>query len=165
MKYVATVIDQTYTIEIAADGRLLVDGEERHVDFLALDNQALYSLLIDNTSVEGLVREFEGKYEVLMWGVLYNVKVMDEREQRLSTASTGFLPQGGEVIIRAPMPGLIIDVPVVVGQEVEAGQTLMILESMKMENELKAPRAGTVHMLNVKSGDSVEQNKSLGSII
>lgn len=165
MKYVATVNDQTYTIEIAADGRLLVDGEDRHADFLALDDQALFSLLIDNASVEGLVREIEGIYEVLMWGALYHVKVMDEREQRLAAGSSGFTPQGGEVIIRAPMPGLIIDVPVELGQDVEAGQTLVILESMKMENELKAPRNGTVHMLNVQAGDSVEQNKSLVSII
>ncbi len=165
MKYVATVNDKTYTIEIRPDGRLLVDGDERRIDFQSLDDQALYSLLIDNVSYEGLVQEVGGTYEVLMWGALYQVRIMDEREQRLAKASAGFIPDGAEVPIRAPMPGLIIDVPVSVGQEVGAGQTLVILESMKMENELKAPRAGKVHVVNVKAGDSVEQSKTLVTIM
>ncbi len=164
MKYVATIKDKTFTIEVLEDGRLLVDSEERHTDFLSLDDKALYSLLIDNESYEGLVTESEGLYNVLMWGALYNVRVMDEREQRLAKSSAEFVPTGGEIIIRAPMPGLIIDVPVSIGQAVEAGQTLVILESMKMENELKAPRAGVVHMLNAEPGDSVEHNKKLVSI-
>jgi biotin carboxyl carrier protein len=101
---------------------------------------------------------------VLMWGAYYSVRVMDEREQRLAKSSAGFVPDDGEMVIRSPMPGMIIAVPVEEGQAVEAGQTLVILESMKMENELKAPRAGTVHVVNVKAGDSVEQNKRLISV-
>jgi biotin carboxyl carrier protein len=56
---------------------------------------------------------------------------------------------------------LIVAVPVHEGQTVEKGQTLVILESMKMENELKSPRAGTVERVEVQKGDSVEQNKAL----
>ncbi len=164
MKYMATVNGQMFTIDILPDGKLLVDGEPRDVDFLALDEQALYSLMVDNVSYEGMVQEVEGQYDVLLWGALYSVQVMDEREQRLAKSSAGFIPGDAEIVIRAPMPGLIIAVPVQPGQEVEAGQTLVILESMKMENELKAPRAGKVHMVNVKPGDSVEQNKSLVTV-
>lgn len=165
MKYVATVNDRAYTVEIRPDGGLLVDGEERRVDFVALDDRALYSLLIDNASYEGLVREVQGRYEVLLWGALYEVHIMDEREQRLAKASAGFVPTDTEVAVRAPMPGLIVAVPVQAGQEVEAGQALVILESMKMENELKAPRAGRVNVVNVRAGDNVEQNKTLVTII
>ena len=74
------------------------------------------------------------------------------------------MPEGGELPIRAPMPGLIVDVRVEVGEIVDAGQTLIILESMKMENELKAPRAGMVHAINAHPGDNVEQNKTLVTI-
>jgi biotin carboxyl carrier protein len=164
MKYVATVNQKSYTVEIMPDGKLLVDSVERDVSFLSLDDKSLYSLLVDNASYEGLVEEADGRYNVLMWGALYSVRVMDEREQRLANASAGFVPNDAEVIIRSPMPGLIIDVPVQEGQSVDAGQTLVILESMKMENELKAPRAGTVRSVAVRSGDSVEQNKRLVSI-
>jgi acetyl/propionyl-CoA carboxylase alpha subunit len=164
MRYVATVNEKEYTIDVLPDGKLLVNGEERDIDFLALDDKAMYSLLVDNVSYEGLVEESGGRYDVLLWGALYSVKVMDEREQRLANSSAGFVEDGGEVVIRAPMPGLIIDVPVQPGQEVEAGQTLVILESMKMENELKTPRAGKVHAVNVNKGDSVEQNKVLVTV-
>jgi biotin carboxyl carrier protein len=71
---------------------------------------------------------------------------------------------GGEVSIRPPMPGLIVRVPVVEGQTVSKGETLMILESMKMENELKSPRDGTVHRIYVSAGENVEQNKVLVTI-
>lgn len=165
MRYMATVNDRTFTIDILPDGKLLVDGKPRDVDFLSLDNKTLYSLLVDNTSYEGLVEKVDGLYQVLLWGALYAVRVMDEREQRLAKSSAAFIPEDVEIVIRAPMPGLILSVPVEPGQAVEAGQTLVILESMKMENELKAPRAGRVHMVYVKVGDSVEQAKKLVSVI
>lgn len=161
MKYVATVNDKSYTIEIQPDGQVLVDGEVRNVDFTALDDHSLYSLLVDNASYEGLVQEREGLYDVLLWGALYEVKVLDEREQRLAKASSGLIPDDAEIAVRAPMPGLIVKVPVKAGQEVEAGQTLVILESMKMQNELKAPRAGVIQAVNVSEGDSVGHNKRL----
>lgn len=164
MKYMATVNGRTFTIDILPDGKLLVDGEPRDVDFLGLDDKALYSLLVDNVSYEGMVEESEGQYDVLLWGALYSVKVMDEREQRLAKSSAGLIPDDVEIVIRSPMPGLIISVNVEPGEEVAAGQTLIILESMKMENELKAPRAGKIHMISVKPGDSVEQGKKLVTV-
>lgn len=165
MKYMATVNNRTFTIDILPDGNLLVDGQPRDVDFLSLDDKTLYSLLFDNISYEGLVEEADGQYDVLLWGASYNVRVLDEREQRLANSSAGFVPDDAEIVIRAPMPGLIISVAVEPGQEVSAGQTLVILESMKMENELKAPRDGKVHTVSVAPGDSVEQNKRLVTVV
>jgi biotin carboxyl carrier protein len=62
------------------------------------------------------------------------------------------------------MPGLIVNVPVQVGDAVTKGQTVVILESMKMENELKAPRDGVIARVECAKGDSVEQNKVLVTI-
>ena len=61
----------------------------------------------------------------------------------------------------APMPGLVVAVPVEEGQEVQKGEDLIILESMKMQNELKAPRDGTISRIRVGPGDSVDQNQVL----
>jgi len=69
--------------------------------------------------------------------------------------------EGGEISVNAPMPGLIVAVTVEEGHEVTRGQTVVILESMKMQNELKAPRDGVVQRISVKSGETVEQNKIL----
>ena len=161
MKYQATVNGRTFEIEINADGRILVDGEPRAIDFRELREGELYSLLVDHLSYEAVVEERDDQYHVLMAGDLYEVQVTDERSRRLASAFMALGDLSGEVAIRAPMPGLIVRVPVREGEAVAKGDTLVILESMKMENELKAPRDGTIRHVSVKAGDSVEQNKLL----
>lgn len=160
MKYVTIINDQRFEIEIDKDGSLLVNGEPRVVDFLALDT-ALFSVIMDNRSYEAVIEEREGSYEVLLGGNLYTGRVLDERALLLATRRGGLDIDSGEISIVAPMPGLIIAVPVEEGQAVQAGQTLVILESMKMQNELRAPRDGVVQRISVEPGQSVEQNKTL----
>jgi biotin carboxyl carrier protein len=164
MKYQTIVNGETFDVEINQDGRILVNGEERVVDFRELRRGELYSLLLDYRSFEAAVEERDDLYHVLMAGDLYEVKVTDERSRRLESAFMAFGDTGGEVSIRAPMPGLIVRVAVVEGQAIKKGETVVILESMKMENELKSPRDGTVRHVSVAAGDSVEQNKTLVSI-
>jgi len=164
MKYQATVNERTFEIEINEDGQILVDNEPRSIDFCELREGELYSLLVDHLSYEAVVEERDDLYHVLMAGDLYEVKVTDERSRRLASAFMALGDISGEVAIRAPMPGLIVRVPVEEGQAVAKGDTVVILESMKMENELKAPRDGTIHRVSIKAGESVEQNKLLVTI-
>jgi len=168
MKYITTVNNgQKYVIEINREGEVTIDGESRQVDFRGMEgSQSIYSLLIDNKSYEAVVEERDGQYSVLIFGDLYEVNVMDERRQRLQDAAGSSLGGGlsGEVVIRSPMPGLIVKVPIEEGQEISKGDTLIVLESMKMENELKAPRDGTVARVHVAAGDNVEHNKGLITI-
>ena len=70
----------------------------------------------------------------------------------------------GSVKVNAPMPGTILGVKVAVGEKVEKGQTLLILEAMKMENEIAAPEAGTVSSINVETGAAVESGQLLASL-
>jgi biotin carboxyl carrier protein len=72
--------------------------------------------------------------------------------------------EGGEYHLKAPMPGLVVTISVEEGQEVKKGQVLLILESMKMQNELKSPRDGVVNRIKVKAGESVEQKQALLSV-
>ena len=164
MKYQTIVNDQTFDIDINEDGRILVNGEERAIDFRVLRQGELYSLLLDHLSFEAAVEERDGLYHVMIVGSLYEVQVTDERSRRLASAFMAFGDSGGEVLIRSPMPGLIVRVPVQPGQAVAKGETVVVLESMKMENELKAPRDGTVHMVHIAEGDNVEQNMVLDTI-
>jgi len=163
MKYLTSVNGEQYEIEIKGDGVVLLNGEERNVDFKSMGQHAIYSLLIDHQSFEAVVEQRDGVYHVLIHGDLYEVEVTDERRQRLARAGGG-QDVTGEVIIKSPMPGLIVSVPAEPGQEVKKGQTVVILESMKMENELKAPRDGVIGRVEVQKGDSVEQNKVLVTI-
>ena len=73
----------------------------------------------------------------------------------------GAVASTGEFLLKAPMPGLVVSIPVNEGQAVGKGDVLVILESMKMQNELKAPRPGTVGRIRIEIGASVEQKQTL----
>jgi len=160
VKYLTTVHGKTFEIEIGQDGQVIVNGQPRTVDFARITD-TLYSVIVNNESIEALVERRDAVYDLLMFGDLYEVEVKDERQQRLLNTAGGMAVGHGEITVKSPMPGLIVDVRVTEGQEVHKGQALVVLESMKMENELKAPRAGTVGRIFVKKGEGVEQNKPL----
>jgi pyruvate carboxylase subunit B len=161
MKYTALINDKTYTIEISANNTVLVNGEPRTVDFRTIDGATLHSLLVDNQSWEVLVERTGDQYRVLIGGELHVVDVQDERTRKLAKAEAKMAAATGEVAIKAPMPGLVRDVPVNVGDVVAARQGVVILEAMKMQNELRTPRAGIVKEIRVKPGDKVEQGQVL----
>ena len=98
--------------------------------------------------------------EVLLRGRLFLIDIEDERQRRLRETTSIELNLEGEFTLAAPMPGMVVAVPVEVGQSVEKGDNLIILESMKMQNELKAPRDGEVSGIRVGPGDSVDQNQA-----
>ena len=161
MKYVAIINSQQYEIEIDEDGKALINGDERDVDFLNLGG-SLFSVITENKSLEAVIDDDEGRIAVMMGGRLFETQVLDERAilmmQRRGVQETG----SGEV--HAPMPGLIVEVTVELEQHVEIGDTLIILESMKMQNELKSPIAGVVRSVQVAAGQAVEKNMLLVEI-
>jgi len=160
MKYLTTVNNTTYEIEINENGRITVNGEAHAVDFLTMQ-PPLYSMLLDNASFEALVEERDGQFHVMLLGDLFDVSVTDERAHRLAGSSGGFQVEQGEISVRSPMPGLIVAVPVSEGQIVNAGDPLIVLESMKMENEIKAPQAGRVSKINITEGQALETGTEL----
>ncbi len=165
MKYISTVNGIEYQIEILDERHIIVNGRKINVDFNSVSGQPVYSLLVDGKSFEGFVYPGETEWEVLLMGRQYPVTVEDEREKRLRAAAGGSVSETGEYHLKAPMPGMVIYIPVTEGQEIEKGQVLLILESMKMQNELKAPRAGIVGRIRVKPGESVEQRQTLLSVL
>ncbi len=161
MKYITVVGDKSFTIDINREGSVLIDGVPRALDFQSIDNGGLYSVLLDNKSYEALVEQHEGEYRILISGTLHHVKVVDERAKRLAEAGGAFVPTSGELNVRSPMPGLIVAITAQEGDPIKKGQVLIVLESMKMENELKAPRDGTVASIKVAPRQAVEQNQVL----
>ena len=98
---------------------------------------------------------------MLIHGTLYQSKVMDEREKRLLDSGVGEARISPEFALHAPMPGLVVDIPVKVGDSVDTGDVIVILESMKMQNELKTPQAGTVVHICAEPGENVEGKQLL----
>ena len=164
MKYVSSVNGIEYLIEIIDERHITVNGKKLAVDFNSVSGQPVYSLIVDGKSFEGFVYPGEIEWEVLLMGRQFPIKVEDEREKRLRAAAGGSVSETGEFHLKAPMPGMVVSIPVDEGQEIKKGQVLLILESMKMQNELKAPRDGTVGRVRVKPGESVEQRQTLLSI-
>jgi biotin carboxyl carrier protein len=166
MKYITTVGDQEYEVEILSERQVRVNDNVYAVDFEALSGQPVFSLLVDGGSYQAHIIEGddEATLQVLLRGTLYNARVEDEREKRLKTAAGSSVAEAGDFVLKAPMPGLIVDVPVKEGDEVSEGDILVILESMKMQNELKAPKDGKVSRVQVSTGDSVEQRQAMVSL-
>src|SRR5574342_101991 len=144
MKYITTVEDKQFLVEIIDEKHVSVDGRVCEVDFESVSGQPVYSLILDGKSHEAYVAAGDPDWQVLIRGRLFPVTVEDEREKRLRSAAGGGVAETGEFHMRAPMPGLVVAIPVTEGQAVRKGDVLLILESMKMQNELKSPRDGTV---------------------
>ena len=161
MKYITTVNGTEFEVEILDEEHVAVNGQVYAVDLAAMNNQPLYSLLADGRSFEGYVYAVNGQWQVLMGGTLYDVLVEDEQIRRLRVAGGGSGRDKGPFTLKAPMPGLVVSVPVEVGQEVQKGDVLVVLESMKMQNELKAPKAGKVTKIKVEAGQAVEQGAAM----
>ena len=164
MKYITTIEDRQFTVEIIDEKHVSVDGKVYEIDFESVSGQPVYSLIVDGRSHESYIYQEEENWQVLLRGRLYPVIVEDEREMRLRAAAGGRVAETGEFHLRAPMPGLVVAVPVTEGQEVKKGEVILILESMKMQNELKAPRDGTIGRIRVRPGETVEQKQTLLSV-
>jgi len=164
MKYITTVEGKEFAVEIVDDKHINVNGRIYEVDFESVSGQPVYSMILDGKSHESYVARGDESWQVLLRGRLYPVIVEDEREKRLRAAAGGGVAETGEYILKAPMPGLVVAIPVSEGQEVKKGQVILILESMKMQNELKSPRDGIINRVKVKTGESVEQKQFLLSV-
>ena len=165
MKYITTIDEKEYAVDIVDDHHVSINDQMFEVDFESVSGQPVYSLLLDGKSYEAYVYAVEDEWQVLLFGWQYPVKVENEREKRLKSSAGGKIQESGEIQLKAPMPGLVVAIPIKEGQQVEKGQVLVILESMKMQNELKSPRAGKVQRIKVKAGESVEQRQLLLTIL
>ncbi len=164
MKYITHVEDQEYTIIIDRDDQIVVNDQVFNIDFQKLSEGGMLSLLINNRSLEAIVEERDDAWEVLLQGELYSVQVQDERAYRLAKARGTAAEASGEALVKSPMPGLIVAVPVEQGQAIKKGDQVIILESMKMENELRSPRDGVVLRVHVEQGASVDKDQVLVTI-
>jgi biotin carboxyl carrier protein len=154
MMFEAAVDGRTLRVEVRGKGgRYTVILDDRPLDVdLEETGRHFLSLLIEGRSYEvGLLATPRG-YTVVLDGEVLDVE--------LSDAGRGALPRAraetGQVRVTAPMPGKLVRVLVEAGQAVEAGQGLVVVEAMKMENELRATRAGRVKELPVREGQAVE---------
>jgi acetyl/propionyl-CoA carboxylase alpha subunit len=152
-------------VDILDEHRVSVDGVTYQVDFVPVGEQPVYSLVVDGHSVDAHVYPNEDSWQVLFHGTLFTAYVEDEREKRLRAAMAGKVAEHEDYHLKAPMPGMVVSIPVQEGQMIQKGNVLVVLESMKMQNELRSPRDGKVVRVRVKTGDRVEQKETMLSVV
>lgn len=158
MTYSADLHGRRHRLAVKGTGSpvpVQIDGKTYEVDFSPVDG-SLLSLLVMGRSYEAdVVEEGEGILAVWVEGELYRIEYQDEgRRPRRSSSVTDQGMRGRQMIV-APMPGKVVALLVSPGQEVSAGQGVVVIEAMKMENELKASGAGVIKEIKVQEGAGV----------
>ena len=162
MKFVAIHKGKQMEVEIERKNgiyRLTCDGKSFNVDAVRT-NQNNFSLLVGEKSYEVTVENQGANFSVYFYNGTIHLELHDARKFGAS-AITKKNAHGGAHEIVAPMPGKIIKVAVAKDGQVKEGDPLLIMEAMKMQNELKAPAAGTVKSVNVKEGEAVSSQQVL----
>jgi len=129
-----------------------VSGDGRRAASVIEVAPGIWSVLIDERSYEARVLSDDGPVVVEINGERYPVAVEDPRRRN---RARGVQPDGGRVSITAPMPGKIVRTLAAEGDTVAAGQGIVVMEAMKMQNELKTPRGGRIAALPVREGETV----------
>jgi len=163
MAFIARLGENNYTVEIEeiekSIYRVSIDGNEFMVDGKKT-GRTNYSLIVENRSFEVEVDPDGDEYRALVDGRNYYVNLMDERRVRTGAGQAGGKAQGRQTV-SVPMPGKVIAVIVNEGDKVEKGQGLVIVEAMKMENEVRSPIAGEVKEIKVRQGETIEAGAAL----
>lgn len=165
MKYTVCVGGRTWQVEIAGDApryALAIDGRPFEVDAMRLGDDSVLTLLLDRESVLAHTRLADpkrGLVDVAIAGKYRRLEVLDELTMASRTASAG--EKTGRTVLEAPMPGLVVIVRVKPGDKVEAGTPLVVMEAMKMQNELVAEAPGVVREVRAVVGQAVESGAEL----
>jgi biotin carboxyl carrier protein len=186
MRYIARAGTRQFTIGVADDGHapaVTFDGKALAVEWIAVgelplgmlagegDVAAHFGLIAGTRSYDVFLRPLVGAaedgdaqaVEVSVDGRTYTITLQDERTRALAgLAGEGHVT--GDLVIRAPMPGLVSNILAEEGAKVERGQTVVVLEAMKMENDLTSPRTGVIKSLRVAKGQTVNQGDVLAII-
>ena len=155
MKFVAQAGGAITPIEVTGEaGRytIVLDGATLTVD-ARRGGEGIWSILLDGASHVAEVTDQDGTCAVDVGGERYAIRVEEESRYIIRTRGAGGAEPGQ--VLKAPMPGKVTVIQVSVGQSVAAGDGLIVLEDMKMENEFKAQVAGTVKEIRVAAGQPV----------
>jgi pyruvate carboxylase subunit B len=162
MRYVVEVDGERRTVDVAGDA-VEVDGERHTARLVDVAGTPVSLLTIGNRVYRIVARrgDARGAYSVSIDGRRFAVEALDERTRALRDLSAATAAAAGPAPLLAPMPGLIVRVHVAPGDAVIAGQGLVVMEAMKMENELRAASGGTVVAVRVGPGTAVEKGTVL----
>jgi len=163
VRYVVELNSRRKTVSIEPEGVRYEDDAPIRGELSDIEASPVRMVKLD-THVYRVVaekRQGRGKYTLWVDGYRFETEALDERTRSIRDLSAATAGPTGPAPITAPMPGLIVRVNVSIGDRVEAGQGIVVMEAMKMENELRATAAGTVRSVEVSPGTAVEKGALL----
>jgi acetyl/propionyl-CoA carboxylase alpha subunit len=162
MKYFVRVGESEHAVDLDGD-TLALDGQSVRGRVEELDGTPVHLVTIGNEVHRVVVRRGvdRGAYELWLDGYRLSVEALDERARVIRDLSRKSATAAGTTKLTAPMPGLIVRVAVREGDDVRAGQGVVVMEAMKMENELRIASAGKVKRIHVDAGSTVERGALL----
>jgi biotin carboxyl carrier protein len=164
MKLQARVRDHVHTLEVTREGasfEVRIDGVLQALDLIFSDTSHDV-MLVGNSCYDVVSVPKPGGYQVNVYNRIFEIDVLDPKQLASGSSKASGL---GDGTVRAAMPGRVVKVLVAEGDEVTAGQGLLLLEAMKMQNEIRSPRPGRVTGLAVSPGDTVEAGRLLLTVV
>lgn len=156
-------VNDKYDFDITTEKQSIVNGELIKMDSVSL-NKNTTNILYNHKSYNVEVVELNAIEKVAVVkvnGSIYSLTIKDQFDQLLKQLGMDNLAASKILQVKAPMPGLVLSVLIGEGDEVKKGDSLLVLEAMKMENMIKSPTAGVIKKIEIKQGDKVEKNQLL----
>jgi acetyl/propionyl-CoA carboxylase alpha subunit len=163
LRYVVQLNSERKSVSLDADGVRYETEPPVHAELSDIEGSPVRMVRIGTNVYRVVVQKRQGRGRYSLWvdGYRFETEALDERTRAIRDLSAASAGPIGPAPILAPMPGLIVRVSVNVGDIVEAGQSIVVMEAMKMENELRATAAGVVKSVEVSPGTAVEKGALL----
>jgi pyruvate carboxylase subunit B len=164
VRYLVQIDGADFELEVDrsnGDTEVRLGDRSAQADLVRIGRSPVYSLVLGGSSHEISVHRRNGDLEIVLGGQTYTARVLDERAMKIAAAGGGAAEGAAGEVVKAPMPGVVVGIAVGVGDQVSAGQGIVTLEAMKMENELKSASGGTVKEIRVEVGQGVSQGEPL----
>lgn len=154
--------EKEYQVEITESG-ILLDNDAFNLDLIENKNGSFHSIHNSNSfNIEIVKANYTTKeFQIKINDNLYSLNAKDKYDVLLEKLGMDSVNEDVAEDLKAPMPGLVIDIKVEAGQEVEKGDLLLVLEAMKMENNIKSQNTGVVKSIEIEKGQAVEKNQVL----
>ena len=162
MRYIVKVDERQFDVDINGhEAFVTINGRKIAVDLRQLRGGKIHSLLVDNINYEFEIEKSNGGFDIWHGSEQMHVAVNDEKSERFEKLMGAVAGNKKAQSLKAPMPGLILKIEVEPGQHVKKGDGLIIVEAMKMENELRAHSSAVIKEIKIIPGQAVEKNQVL----
>ena len=161
---IAHIDKKTKKIDLINGSEIYINSEKIQFNLLSLDDKTHLLKVGDNFFEVVVQKTDDDKYEITVNGVLFEIEIRTSLQEKARKLLEARGETNHKMEVKAPMPGMILKINKQVGDEVLLGESVIILEAMKMENELRSPVSGKLKDLFVKEGSPVEKGFKLFSI-